>query len=88
MDFCHPAVIQLINFDKQNGTDLLDTLKNYLYYTNSPNEAAKALCIHRNTLFYRINKIKDMTEISLNNAEEISTLYFSIRLLEINGRLL
>ena len=88
MDFCHPAVIQLINFDKQNGTNLLDTLKNYLYYTNSPNEAAKALCIHRNTLFYRINKIKDMTEISLNNAEEISTLYFSIRLLEINGRLL
>ena len=43
MDFCHPAVIQLINFDKQNGTNLLDTLKNYLYYTNSPNEAAKAL---------------------------------------------
>ena len=86
-DFCHPAVIQLINFDKQNGTDLLDTLKNYLYYTNSPNEAAKVLCIHRNTLFYRINKIKDMTEITLNNAEEISKLYISIRLLEINDRL-
>ncbi|MFD9628338.1 PucR family transcriptional regulator [Peribacillus muralis] len=85
LDFCHPAVIQIMEFDQQNQSDLLPTLKHYLYYRSSPNEASKVLCIHRNTLFYRINKIKDMTGIDLNHVTEVSQLYFSIKLLEING---
>ena len=85
MDFCHPAIIFLIYFDKKNEIELLKTLKNYIFYTNSPNKAAKVLCIHRNTLFYRINKIKDMTGIKLDNATEICKTYLSIKLLEING---
>ncbi|WP_285767443.1 helix-turn-helix domain-containing protein [Peribacillus sp. SI8-4] len=85
VDFCHPAVMELLNYDQCNHTDLLPTLKNYLHFMSSPNEAAKVLCIHRNTLFYRINKIKDMTGINLKDVTEISQLYFSIRLLEIDG---
>jgi hypothetical protein len=61
IDFCHPAVLQLAREDIENGTDLLETLKDYIYFTTSPNEAAKALSIHRNTLFYRINKITLLT---------------------------
>jgi len=85
IDFCLPAAVFLMNFDKENKTNLLQTLKNYLFYSTNPNEAAKVLCIHRNTLFYRINKIKDLTGILLDNGAEMSKLYFSIRLLEMNG---
>jgi len=84
VDFYHPAVIQLTKEDSENGTNLLETLKYYIYFTNSPNEASKALCIHRNTLFYRINKIKQLTGITLNNADEIFQIYISIKLFEIN----
>lgn len=83
MDFCHPAVAMLMLYDKENGTDFLETLKQYIFYSSSPGEAAKILNIHRNTLFYRINKIKDMTGISLEHGDEICKIFLSIRLLEI-----
>ena len=85
VDFYHPAVVQLANEDIKNGTNFLETLKYYIYFTNSPNEAAKALCIHRNTLFYRINKIKQLTGITLDNADEIFQIYISIKLFEISN---
>lgn len=73
----------LMLYDKENGTDFLETLKQYIFYSSSPGEAAKILNIHRNTLFYRINKIKDMTGISLEHGDEICKIFLSIRLLEI-----
>jgi len=84
-DFCHPAVIQLAKEERDNGTPFLETLKYYLYYTHSPNDAAKALCVHRNTLFYRINKIKQLTGVTLDNADERFQLYLSILLLEFSN---
>ncbi|HEX9060179.1 MAG TPA: helix-turn-helix domain-containing protein [Clostridia bacterium] len=85
MDFCHPAVTMLIAYDKDNGTNFLETLKQYIFYSSSPGEAAKILNIHRNTLFYRIGKIKEMTGISLEHGDEICKIYLSIRLLEIKA---
>lgn len=86
IDFCHPAVIQLLNEDNANNTDFLQTLKYYLYFTKEPVKAAETLCIHRNTLFYRVNKIKQLTGITLDNVEEILQIYVSIKLLEINKK--
>ncbi|RJE48508.1 hypothetical protein A7K50_09655 [Dehalobacter sp. MCB1] len=85
IDFCHPAVIYLAKEEGSNGTPFLETLKYYLYYTNSPNEAASTLCVHRNTLFYRINKIKELTGVNLDNAEERLQIYLSIKLLEFSN---
>lgn len=79
---CHPAVISLINYDNENGSSLLNTLKQYIYFTSAPAEAAKALNIHRNTLFYRIGKIKEITGIKLDNGDEKCQIFMSIRLLE------
>lgn len=81
-DFCHPAIVKLGDEDKEHGTNFVETLKYYLYYTNSPNDAAMALNIHRNTLFYRINKIKQLTGINLDNGDERFQIYLSIKLLK------
>ncbi|GKU30338.1 PucR family transcriptional regulator [Clostridium folliculivorans] len=87
MDFCHPAVAMLMTYDKENGTNFLETLKQYIFYSSSPGEAARLLNIHRNTLFYRINKIKEMTDIALEHGDEICKIFLSIRLLEIKEEL-
>lgn len=84
MDFCHPAVRTLLKYDKEHGTEYLDTLRLYIYYAESPSEAARILNIHKNTLFYRIGKIKELTGITLNFGDEICKLFLSIRLLELN----
>ncbi|WP_088186633.1 helix-turn-helix domain-containing protein [Desulfosporosinus sp. FKA] len=83
IDICHPAVIFLMNYDNENGSSLLNTLKQYIYFTSAPAEAARVLNIHRNTLFYRIGKIKELTGIKLDNGDEICQIYMSVRLLEI-----
>ena len=85
MDFCHPAVAMLKTYDEENGSALLNTLKQYIFYSSSPTDAARVLNIHRNTLFYRIGKIKDMTGIKLEYGDEISKIFLSIRLLEVKG---
>lgn len=84
MDFCHPAVRTLLKYDKEHGTEYLDTLKQYIYYASAPSEAARILNIHKNTLFYRIGKIKELTGITLDFGDEICKLFLSIRLLELN----
>lgn len=85
MDICHPAVMSLMNYDNENGSSLLNTLKQYIYFTSAPAEAARVLNIHRNTLFYRIGKIKDLTGIKLDNGDERCLIFMSIKLLEIKG---
>lgn len=82
-DFCHPAVQQLQQYDKEHGTKYLDTLKQYLYYASAPGEAARVLNIHKNTLFYRIGKIKELTGITLDFGDEVCKLFLSMRLLEL-----
>lgn len=84
MDFCHPAVRTLLKYDKEHGTAYLDTLKQYIYYAASPSEAARILNIHKNTLFYRIGKVKELTGITLDFGDEICKIFLSIRLLELN----
>lgn len=83
MDFCHPAVTTLMKYDKEHGTEYLDTLKQYIYYSSAPTEAARILNIHKNTLFYRIGKIKELTGITLKFGDEICKLFLSIQLLEL-----
>lgn len=83
-DLCHPAILQLIDYDAQHDADLLATLKAYLYYTENPQRAADKLHIHRNTLFYRINRIKALTGVTLTNGEERCRLFLSMRMLEEN----
>ena len=84
-DLCHPAIMKLLAHDKEQGTDFVMTLKQYLYFASSPGKAAQKLNIHRNTLFYRIGKIKEMTGITLESGEEICKLFLSIRFLETNN---
>lgn len=50
----------LISYDKENGTQLLQTLDTYFSVSGNITEAAKCMYIHRNTYIYRLDKIKDI----------------------------
>lgn len=69
-DFIHPAIVIIQKYDSENDSQLLDTLKQYLYYVGNPVAAAESLHIHRNTLLYRINKIIEFTNLNLENGDE------------------
>ncbi|MBQ6701028.1 MAG: helix-turn-helix domain-containing protein, partial [Oscillospiraceae bacterium] len=69
-DFCPDEIEAIQQYDADNNSELLLTLEKYLYYVDDPVSAAKSLNIHRNTLLYRINKIKELTGLDLSNGDE------------------
>lgn len=82
---CHPAVILLERHDRENGTELLETLHAYLVSNQGAAKAAAALHIHRNTLTKRLEKIYDLCSIDLADSETVFHLQYSYHILEYFG---
>lgn len=73
----HPALEQLSEYDRENESELYKTLYVYLENNCTAAKTAAALNLHRNSLLYRLNQIKDITKISLSEADEREYLLFS-----------
>ena len=73
---CHPDLILLAQYDKENNTDFLNTLKIYLTCGMNATEASAELFIHRNTLYQRISKIEQLIQSKLN--QPATRLYMQI----------
>lgn len=73
----HPALKLLRRNDRQNHDELYRTLFEYL--TNNCNiaQTARILNLHRNSLLYRLNKIRELTAIDLADCECRQYLYLS-----------
>lgn len=78
--FCHPAIIKLIEFDKENKTDYYNTLSAYLLNNQYISKTADQLFIHRNTLNYRNNKIKEIIEVDLADSETVFQINLSYKI--------
>lgn len=68
----------ILLYDAQNNTELLATLRQYLHCNSNLSKAAQALFVHRNTLLYRLNQIKDLLNINLDDALTKLNLFNSI----------
>lgn len=69
----------IINYDKHRNTKLMDTLQIYLACKNI-SEAARRLDRHRQTLLYQLEKIEDLTGLSLKNNDDLFLLEVCMRL--------
>lgn len=81
--FRSTRLIDLQNYDKRKGTELVKTLRSYLTHLNDINSVAEDLCIHRNTLFYRLRKIESITGWTLNNGRCIDNIFFYLHVLDL-----
>ena len=68
-----------MRYDKQNATNMVETLDCYFACNCNVSETAKALFIHRNTLIYRIDKIKSILGRDLKDSEERLLLQLGLR---------
>ena len=82
LDFCHPALLTLRAYDEEKKTDFFNTLYQYLNFSQNTQQTADYLHIHKNTLLYRIEKIKKITGNPLNHGDELIKLHFSFKILE------
>lgn len=78
--FRHPALEILRRYDASNATEYYRTLKTYLACDRSIKDAAQALFIHRNTMVYRLERLKDLTNTDLGDADIRFRLEASFRI--------
>jgi sugar diacid utilization regulator len=79
--FCHPSIFALREYDRENNTNYLTFLCQYLENINNPRGVISALNIHRNTLKYRIDKIKGIMNVDLRDSKQLLLLYLSLQIL-------
>lgn len=84
-NFYHYHLDPIIAYDAQNHTELVNTLRQYLHCGCNISQTAQKLFIHRNTLLYRLNQIKDLLGLSLGDALENLNLFNSILAKEYLG---
>lgn len=79
-EILHPAVFLLSRHDREHQTEYLDTLSALFQSQYNQLNAARLLHIHRTTLYYRLQKIVELTEIQLDDADEMLYLQLSLAL--------
>lgn len=65
--FYHPCISYLKEYDIKNKTEYLPTLSSYIHNNRSSSTTARALHLHRNTLLYRLNRIKELCNLNLDD---------------------
>ena len=79
----HPGIVAMDKYDREKGTEFKATLMEYFRQIGDPGAAAAKLFIHKNTLFYRINKAKELFSLNLNDGYERLRMYLTMILMEL-----
>lgn len=69
--------------DQLHGTSYIITLENYFQNNLNISETAKAMFLHRNTLIYRIEKIKEILNSDLKNSEELLQVQLALKIFRL-----
>jgi hypothetical protein len=76
----HPIIELLMEYDKKNETELLDTLRAYVHNGCRQAETAQKMHIHLNTLKYRLHRIEELSNVNFKNYEELFYIQISLAL--------
>ncbi len=75
---CHPVVNQIYQYDLANDTEYLKPLTAYIYNNLALQQTANVLFVHRNTLYHRINLLKDLFNIDFTSPRLLMKLWLSV----------
>lgn len=80
---CHPALLEMQEYDQKHHTEYLQDLELYLKSGKNINKAAKAACVHKNSMYYRISKMEEKFSISLADEDTCFSLQISLKILQL-----
>lgn len=80
--FCYAPLMKLIQYDAENKTEFVPTLKEYIRHPKRTKEICDRLFIHKNTLYKRLEKIYDIMEIDLEDADQIMMIQATFHILK------
>ena len=85
-ELCEKPLAPLLEYDKAHGSEYINTLALYLKYDGSIQKVAAELFVHRNTIQYRMNNIRQLLDCQLETQQErmpyyVACLIYDMRLL-------
>jgi purine catabolism regulator len=80
--FCEPLQ-RLIEYNNQTDKELVKTISAFLECNGNLTETSNKLFIHRNTLKYRLERIRDITQIDLDDAENRLMLHLGLKMNQV-----
>lgn len=82
MDYVHPLVRRLLEYDRREDRDLSDTLRAYSMAGYNYTKAAELLHTHRNTVIYRIKQIEEILDHEFGDDQFAFHIDLSYRILD------
>ena len=74
---------KLLKYSEENNINLFQTLRVYLEQNGSIKKTADKLFIHRSTLLYRLDKIKEILELDLEDSDMRFNLMMTYKLYDL-----
>lgn len=82
-DFIQTSIGRVLEYDRENKSDLAQLLKNYIKNNGSVQETALKMSVHRNTINYKIKKIESITGMNLSEFENRQIMDIGFKLYDI-----
>lgn len=79
VSFCNETLGALTHYDKEQNSNLVETLEAFFAHHGNLSQTAESLFIHRNTLQYRLERIAEIASIDLDNPETRLALQLAIK---------
>lgn len=80
-DLCLPQICQMHQSADENTRELLRTLRVYMYHHEDTDRTAEELCIHRNTLYYRLGRLRKIFGEHFTQGETAFRILMSLKIL-------
>jgi len=77
--FYRETLSKLVSYDRKQGGELLKTLEEYFNHLGNLRAASDALHVHRNTLLYRLDRIKQISGMDLEDADQYFAMWLALR---------
>jgi purine catabolism regulator len=78
--FYNDTLGPLVEHDERKQSDLVHTLNGFFKANGNLAEAAKDLKVHRNTLVYRLQRISELTDLNLDDADNRLILHLALKI--------
>jgi purine catabolism regulator len=76
--FYRETLSKLVAYDRKQGGELLKTLEEYFNHLGNLRATSDALHVHRNTLLYRLDRIKQITGMNMEDSEEHFAMWLAL----------
>jgi sugar diacid utilization regulator len=78
------TIAPLLSYDAIRQAELVPTLRAYVEAGFNVTKAAETLCVHPNTVVYRLGRIKELTGRDPHGPDDLLLLYLGLKLIELS----